>query len=230
MKNKNIILAISVICVGLLLAGGTYAYLSFAFNATNSTYNEKVECFDIVYDAGGNITGTLFPTAKSSDGMSGGVAMNVASTCNVSGKGTLTLTVDNATNNTLLQAVTGHCENKNTLESMTEYVQTNSDKYETRLYQTSASCTSAGGTWVTTGSALKYAVYTNSAGTGNPVAKGYITSGFKGTSTPIYTNFDVNSTQLNLYVFVWMDGWLIDNTYNSLPFSGNIHTTITQTE
>lgn len=230
MKNRNIILVISVICIGLALAGGTFAFLALSFNATNGIYNEKVECFDVEYNAGGSITGTLFPTETINEGLSGSVSMNVSGSCKVMGKGTLTLYVDSSTDNTLLQTVSGHCENKDTLESMTEYVQTSSDKYETRLYQTSASCTSAGGTWVTTGSALKYAVYTNSAGTGNPVAKGYITSSFKGTSTPIYTNFDVNSTQLNLYVFVWMDGWLIDNTYNSLPFSGNIHTDITQIE
>lgn len=229
MKKRNIILAISVICMGLALAGGTFAFLTVSFNATNGIYNEKVECFDIDYSItnddnsttqlGGSFSGILFPSATVAEGISGRVSMNVNSNCKVTGTGTLTLYVNNATSSTLVQTAAAHCENATTLESMS-----------TKNYTTSASCTSAGGTWVTNGSALKYAVYTNSEGTGTPVAKGYITSSFRGNTTPIYSGFTVNNTQQNFYVFVWLDGWITNNSYNSLPFSGYIHANITQTE
>ena len=240
MKNKRLLLTILVIFLGLGIAGGTYAILSVLLSTTNGSYAKKIECFDINYSItnddntttqlGGNFDGTLFPTSSASSGISGRVSMSVASSCSVTGTATLYLNVSTATSTALLTTTSAHCEDSTTLETKTYYASTSTSKYETLLYDNSSDCTTAGGTWVTTGSAIKYAVYTNSSATGSPVAKGYITDSYRGASTPIYTGFTVNNTALNLYVFVWMDGYLTDNTYTSLPFDGYIHATITQTE
>ena len=222
LKNKNVILSIIVIVVGLFIAGGTYAYLTISFNVSNSSYSGKIECFKINYnidngDGTKNIEGTLFPSASPNKGLSGKVSMKVDQSCNVTGTGTLKFHLDSATSSTLTKAVVAHCENANTGETLDDY-------------ETNSSCSSAGGTWVTTGTGLKYAVYNNSSATGNALSNGYIASSSIGSDIVIYDGFNVASTQLDYYVFVWLDGYVTDDSYVSQPVSGYIHASVLQNE
>ena len=107
-KKSYIILVVSIISFGLLLVGGTYAYLSFTANVTNAVYNGATTCFDIDYDITNDdgtlpITGTLFQSSTPKGGLSGKVTMNIKSNCNISeGNGTIKLNVANTTSSLLL--------------------------------------------------------------------------------------------------------------------------------
>lgn len=92
-KYKNIILIVAVFCLGLLLVGGTYAFLTFSANVTNATYNVTSTCFDIDFETGEAITGTLVQSSTPHGGLSGVVRMNIKEECRTSGRGTLTLDV-----------------------------------------------------------------------------------------------------------------------------------------
>lgn len=164
------------------------------------------------------ITGTLFPSAGPSGGLSGRIKINVNSSCNVKGTGTLYLNVDSGTSTTLVQTVAAHCENKTTLETVNDYA-------------TSAECTAdSSRMWVSTGTGLKYAVYSNADATGTPLNVGYITNSDIGRDISIYSDFDVVKTASSYYIFIWMDGYITDNTYTELPFGGYIHASVLQNE
>ena len=107
-KRKKILLVVGIILACVLVAGGTYAYLTFSVSVTNGTISGNVECFEIDYsimnfdfdcslmaDINGdgevnvfdmarlekclsnNITGTLFPSAGPSGGLSGRIKSTV---------------------------------------------------------------------------------------------------------------------------------------------------------
>lgn len=279
-KNKKILI-FGIILGAVLIAGGTYAFLTMALNVQNGNINGKLECFQINYnacnlwdvngdgvidtndadafqqcladaenyilhdlngdgtingkdvtsfrrcldnienpgtwntEAAGNLGGILFPSTEITGGLFGSLAMGVNSACNVTGTGTIYLHVGTESSVTLLRKTDGHCENPTTLETLTSYTSSNE-------------CLTDGNMWVTDGSALKYAVYDNAAGTGVPISVGYITGGDIGEDISLYTGFDVNSTNNRYYMFIWLDGNLTNEDYEDLPFSGYIHASVVQ--
>ena len=215
-RKRNIFLSVAVIFIGLLLVGGTYAVLTLTLPVivTNGVYNYTLECFDIDYDAGNSIIGTLFPSRVSSGGLSGSLSVGINENCDVLGVGDLNLVVHSNSdkNGILTQVVDAHCEDSSTLETLTSYTD-------------SSSCTSAGGVWVDNGTALKYAVFVGSNTT--PSSVGYIN--VVGDTINIYNDFSVSALE-QYTVKVWLDGNLSDNTYANLSFSGEITTSVTQLE
>lgn len=101
-KTKYIMLIVGIISLGLLLTGGTYAYLTFTASVTNGKYNSTSECFLVDYTAGNAITGTLFQSKTPKGGLSGSVTMNINSDCNVPGKASIILNVGSSTSSILL--------------------------------------------------------------------------------------------------------------------------------
>lgn len=216
-RNKNIILAIVVLLVGFLLAGGTYAYLTRTVNVTNGNINAVTTCFDIDYtDNTDQITGTLFPSTGPNKGLGGSVTIKVNNACDLDGAGTLYLHVNSGTSTKFGTIVDAHCENARTLETLPQYT-------------TQSACTQNGGSWKTSGTPLKFAVYDNNSFTGNPLAVGNFYNQLIGNEAPFYSNFVVTKTAKTYYIYVWLDGYLTDNTYTNLPFSGNIRAEAIQT-
>ena len=222
-KNRGIFLVLVIFLVGLLVIGGTYAFFIYDVDVKNGNYISKTECFLINYsilndDGTQKITGTLFPTIDSSGGLNGKVSLNVDNSCNISGTGSLYMHINNGTSTTLVQTVGAHCENATTLETLNQYK------------GSSSNCTSNNGKWVTNGTALKYAVYDSNNTSGAPLNTGYITSGDIGKDILIYTGFDVNHTVNDYYIYIWMDGYLMDEGYTNLPFGGYIHASVLQNQ
>ena len=222
-KRKKILLVVGIILACVLVVGGTYAYLTFSVSVTNGTISGNVECFQIDYsilndDDSSQITGTLFPSAGPSGGLSGKVSININASCNVTATGTLYLNVDSGTSTALVQTVADHCEDKITLETLNDYT-------------TSAECTAdSSRMWVSTGTGLKYAVYSSVNATGTPLNVGYITNSDIGGDIPIYSDFTVDKTASSYYIFIWMDGYITDSTYTELPFGGYIHASVLQNQ
>lgn len=100
-KNKNILLIVAVISLGLLVSGGTYAWLTYDADVDNGEYDATSTCFLIDYDEGEEITGTLFQSSTPKGGLSGTVSMNINSSCDVDGVGTITINVDSGTDSIL---------------------------------------------------------------------------------------------------------------------------------
>lgn len=214
-NKKNILIIIAVLMVGLLITGGTYAYLTVAMTVTNGNYATNTHCFGVTYsDDTDNISGTLFPTGNASGGLSGGISATADATCGLNGRGTLYLHIDNSTSDQLLSTVSGHCEVENTLETLQDY-------------DSSAECTAVSGAkWVTNGTALKYAVFSGS----DLYSSGYITANDKGTDKVIHEDFSVTTTTKTFDVYVWLDGYLSDDTYLDLPFNGSTKMVVMQTK
>ena len=101
-KNKYVVLVVCIIMFGLLLVGGTYAFLSFTATVTNATYNGTSTCFIVDYDEGDAITGVMFQSSTPKGGLSGSVTMNIKSSCSVAGTGTIKLNVGSSTGSILL--------------------------------------------------------------------------------------------------------------------------------
>lgn len=216
-KTKNVILMILIITViAIGLVSGTYAALILTMPAdmTNNVYQHTLECFDIEYDAGGSIIGTLIPSSTPSGGLFGALTLGISDNCNVIGTADLNLVIDGNSdkNGILTQTVDAHCENASTLQTLKDY-------------SNETSCTDAGGIWVTTGTALKYAVYVDTDT--NPSSVGYINA--VGTTLTIYDDFDVSDVK-DYNIYVWLDGSLSDNTYAHMSFSSKISAVVTQNE
>ncbi len=216
--KRNTLLIVLVLVLGLAMAGGTYAWLTINANVSNANYAATSTCFLVDYtDNTQTLSGTLFPSVGPNKGLSGSVSLKVNSSCLVAGKGTLYLHVNSGTSTKFGAVVAAHCENPNTLETLPSY-------------KTSSACTTNGGSWVTTGSALKYAVYDNNTFTGNPLAKGYFSNSLINSEGSLYADFDVTHTQKTYYIYLWLDGYVSDNTYTELPFSGYVLARATQTD
>ena len=204
--KKSIILSLVICAIGLILTGGTYAYFTMAFDATNSNIVTNTRCFSVNYtDNTNQITGTLFPSAGPAKGLSGSVAFQADTTCGVNGRGTFKLIVDNNTSSTLTNVVEPHCENKYTLETV-------------RGYDISDCNVNDNTVWVTNGTALKYAIF-DSTSRNHLYAAGYIDSTFIGNEKTIHSDFSVTTTSKTYYLYIWLDGNVSDNTYANLPFS-----------
>lgn len=218
--KKNIYLIMGIVVFSLLVVGGTYAYMTLAANVTNGSYVAGTTCFIIDYNSDSTssapITGMMFPSSSAGGGLFGQVSLKINSSCNVNGTGTLYLNVTSA-DSTLIKKVSNHCENSQTLHTL-------------KNYTTSSTCTAQpNGIWVTSGSALKYAVYNTNSVTSStvPTSVGYVN---KTGSIKIYDNFSITKSVSTYYVYIWLDGNLSDNSYASLPFVGNVSASATQTE
>ena len=251
-KKKSIILSVIVLLMGLMIAGGTYAFLSVGANITNTNYVGISTCFMVDYnidngDNTENITGTLFPSLGPSEGLYGRVGLKVKDECEVNGIGTLKIHI-NVSSASLIEKATSHCEDKKTGDILTSYVNQAScssaggrwREYPASYcediktlqtlpdYTTSGSCTANNGTWVTNGSPLKYAIYNTSNANGTPVKVGHITSS-TGDIT-IYDNIILTHDQRYFYVYIWLDGYLTDNSHSNLSFDGYISASATQND
>lgn len=293
-NKKNLILSIGIIFAGLLIVGGTYAFLINAAEVSNGNYNTMTSCLTIDYsinndDNTKDITGTLFPSRKPSNGLMGKISMKINSECNVTGKGTLYLHINDTTSPLFANRNNlGNCENATTLETMHQY-------------NTQSDCEAASGIW-RCGTALKYAIFSSSDTEEEPIKVGYAgfhpslllgdtnsdgtitsadadvvsnyvtgsitnidntladvdfncsinatdesiirsgtTKGYldnypmkitnDGLDYVIYTDFNVTkATPLNFYIYIWLDGYISDNNYTSLPFSGYVHAEVVQSE
>ena len=107
-NKKYIILVIGIVSLGLLLTGGTYAYLSFTASVTNATYNGTSTCFLVDYGTTVDqsslpINGYLFQSSTPKGGLLSTVTMNIKSGCSVNGKGYIYLNVGSATGSKLFQ-------------------------------------------------------------------------------------------------------------------------------
>ena len=218
-KGKYIVLTIAIIVIGLSIAGGTYAWLTQAANVTNANYNVSSHCFSVEYtinnqDNTQDITGTLFPGSGPSKGLSGRVGLKTGTGCSLNANGTLKLHLNSGTSTRFGTVAEGHCENEETYETLNDYT-------------TSSECFGHG-TWTTTSTVLKYAVYDNSTATGSPLGAGYITTSDIGADKIIAENLPITTTQAYYYIFIWLDGYLTDNTYTELPLSGYIKAEATQ--
>lgn len=216
-KYKNMFLLLLVLFVGMLVAGGTYAYLTTSMTVTNGNYVANTTCFDIDYLNTDQITGTLFPSANHTKGLSGTVSLKVNSACNVNGNGRIYIHINDETSEDFGDVAEPHCENPETLETLSDYT-------------TSNDCTTNDGEWVTNGTVLKYAVYDNASGVGTPVDVGYFDADNIGDNMLLSDYLVINRTQSDYYIFLWLDGYLTDNTYVDLTFSGYIWAEALQSE
>ncbi len=215
-NKKNILIALVVIMVGLLIVGGTYAYLSISLTVTNGNYATSTGCFNITYtNDTDQITGTLFPSSGPSGGLSDSIYFKTNGACSTNGRGTFYLHVDSASN-ILTSTVAPHCENKYTLETAKDLDVLDCVGNENTV-------------WVTNGTALKYAIY-DSTERNHLYAAGYIDSTFIGQDKAIHTDFSVTSTQRAYYLYIWLDGYVSDDTYTDLPFSATSRLSVTQTK
>ena len=253
--KKNIYLSILVIFIGLVFAGATFAYLTRNAELTNENHVVNSECFLIDYNVNNengtkDITGTLFPTGKASGGLNGRVGLKINNSCNMYGTGTLKMHINNTTNSDLTRSISSYCISRSTLEKIDGITTKAACEAENvkgrwmgygdsycenpntleRIDTTEENCTSSGGTWTTGGSPLKYAVYSNSTGTGNPLRVGHITSSDIGNDIILKDDILVGNTQKYYYIYVWLDGYMTDNTFNNMPFSGYINASAIQND
>ena len=116
--KKNTILLIVVLLMGLAIIGGTFAYFTYGFNATNGNYISQTECFNIIYDNGNDITGTLFPSSGPLKGLNGSVSLKISDSCKIYGTATLKLHVDNSVDEDITKNVSSYCISRKTLEKI----------------------------------------------------------------------------------------------------------------
>ena len=216
-KKKIIGASIGVALFAILIAGATFAWLTLNANVTNGIYNSSTVCFDIDYSNGGSISGELNFITDATTGLNTSVTMGINSSCDISGNGTIYLNVSDDTDDVLISTVDGHCEATASLVSIPQYTD-------------SSTCVSNGGTWITSGTALKYSVYARSnPGTYTiPLSVGYInTTG----DIALYEDFALSEgSTTTYYIYIWLDGVLATYNHSGKYFSGYIHTKATQVE
>lgn len=211
---------IALFLVSLLVVGGTYAYISTSLTISNGNYNTKTTCLNVTYnitndDGSLPITGPLFPSTGPSGGIFGKVSLKINDSCSITGLGTLTLNVTTGSD-ILFQTASGHCENSQTLETIPSYTDSSSCNAQTNYK------------WVTNGTALKYAIYnTSSISDAIPLNVGYLNST---SSIDIYKDISVTAIQSNFYVYIWLDGYVSDNSYANIAFDGNISASVEQVD
>lgn len=99
MRNKRyyIMLIVLVISFGLLLAGGTYAWLVFGVDSiTGNGLNTSSSCFIMHYSGNFN-NGEIYPSKTDKGGLSGTVTLGIDSSCNVKAHGDIKLHVSDST-------------------------------------------------------------------------------------------------------------------------------------
>lgn len=102
-KRNYILLMITVISLGLLLTGGTYAWLTFnGITVGNNTLTGNTSNFLMDYSA--SLTGTLYPSSTYEGGLSGTVTAMINEESSVSSAvGTLYLYADSNTSSILYE-------------------------------------------------------------------------------------------------------------------------------
>lgn len=212
-RKKLIGLIIGIILFAALIVGATFAWLTYAINVTNGNYNVETSCFDVNYENGADISGTLNMVANPLNGRSTTISIGINEGCNVNAKGKIELVI-NSISSKLYEATTAHCENALTLETLLNY--SNKDDCETNVGQTVTNLTRV---W-TTESALKYAVYEENF-SGEPIIVGHINES-TGTIT-LYESFALNvGSSTKYYISIWLDGNIADSQYVNQSFSGYI--------
>lgn len=212
-RKKLIGLIIGIILFAALIVGATFAWLTYAINVTNGNYNVETSCFDVNYENGADISGTLNMVANPLNGRSTTISMGINEGCNVNAKGKIELVI-NSISSKLYEATTAHCENTLTLETLLNY--SSQTACETNVGQTVTNLTRV---W-TTESALKYAIYEENF-SGEPIIVGHINES-TGTIT-LYESFALNvGSSTKYYISIWLDGNIADSQYVNQSFSGYI--------
>ena len=212
-RKKLIGLIIGIILFAALIVGATFAWLTYAINVTNGNYNVETSCFDVNYENGADISGTLNMVANPLNGRSTTISIGINEGCNIVAKGKIELVI-NSISSKLYEATTAHCENALTLETLLNY--SNKDDCETNVGQTVTNLTRV---W-TTESALKYAIYEENF-SGIPIKVGHINES-TGTIT-LYESFALNvGSSTKYYISIWLDGNIADSQYVNQSFSGYI--------
>ena len=80
-KQKVIGLVIGVFAFLIMIAGITYAFVSWQSENINKTVSSK--CFEIFYDKGTDINGVIMPSSDYTGGLFAMVKMNINSSCNI---------------------------------------------------------------------------------------------------------------------------------------------------
>lgn len=212
-KKKLIGLIIGIILFAALIVGATFAWLTYAINVTNGNYNVETSCFDVNYENGADISGTLNMVANPLNGRSTTISMGINEGCNVNAKGKIELVI-NSISSKLYETTTAHCENALTLETLLNYP--NQTTCETNSGETVTNLTRV---W-TTDAALKYAIYQETF-SGIPIKVGRIN---QSTGTIILLDdFQLNvGSNTKYYIIIWLDGNIADSQYVNQSFSGYI--------
>lgn len=212
-RKKLIGLIIGIILFAALIVGATFAWLTYAINVTNGNYNVETSCFDVNYENGADISGTLNMVANPLNGRSTTISMGINEGCNINAKGKIELVI-NSISSKLYEATTAHCENTSTLETLLNY--SSQTACETSSGETFTNLTRV---W-TTESALKYAIYEENF-SGEPIIVGHINES-TGTIT-LYESFALNvGSSTKYYISIWLDGNIADSQYVNQSFSGYI--------
>lgn len=87
---------LGVVAFIALVAGVTYAWFTWA--SDNTIINGQSGCFNIVYEKGTDVSGTLTPSATYEGGVNATVKINISDACNITGQATISLNTDASTN------------------------------------------------------------------------------------------------------------------------------------
>lgn len=87
---------LGVVAFIALVAGVTYAWFTWA--SDNTIINGQSGCFNIVYEKGTDVSGTLTPSATYEGGVNATVKINISDACNITGQATISLNTEEATN------------------------------------------------------------------------------------------------------------------------------------
>ena len=98
-KQKLIGLIIGILLFIGVIAGLTYAYISWTSESVNKVVSSK--CFNVLYDKGSDISGNIKPSADYTGGISATVKMDMDSSCNINAKGKIYITTNDTTSENL---------------------------------------------------------------------------------------------------------------------------------
>lgn len=101
-KGKTLGLVLGTILFIFLVAGITYAYVTWTSGKINRNVQSK--CFEIYYQKGTNITGAMMPSNDYSGGLSSTVKMDIKSSCNINAIGKIYLNTLDTTSSNLYRA------------------------------------------------------------------------------------------------------------------------------
>lgn len=98
MNNKKKLFGtiLGVAAFVVLVAGVTYAWFTWA--SENTIINGTSGCFNIAYDKGTDVSGTLNPSATYEGGANATVKINISDACNITGAATISLNTNAETN------------------------------------------------------------------------------------------------------------------------------------
>ena len=100
MKKAKIVGAVfGVILFIAAIAGITYAFISWTSENINKVVESK--CFEIFYEKGNDITGSIMPSYEYTGGLSTTVKMDINPNCNMNANGKLYLVTDEDTSSNL---------------------------------------------------------------------------------------------------------------------------------